>query len=711
MARPAEYDILFESVPIGPKTMRNRFYFTPHASGYGNTSPGAQAYYRAMRAEGGWAVVNTEAVSIAPEFDFSGKHPASRIWDDGDAANWALMTAKAHEHGALAGIELHAGGAFLTGVTSRLPARHLHDRREAGAWLGAVVTMDKRDIREIQQMYVDAAVRAERAGFDIINVHGAEVAAFPVLFLMTLHNDRTDEYGGSLQNRSRFWIETLEMVRGAVGDSCAVTARFCVDSLHNGPGGIAVDDEGVGFIELADHLVDFWDLQVGGETMEMWMKDVGPARFYPQNFQGEWVARVRPHTSKPIVGVGRLTDPDSMVGVIRSGQLDIIGGARPGIADPFLPRKIEEGRIEDIRECIGCNACVSRETLPATLICTQNPTTGEEYRRRWHPEHYSRATNADRTVLVVGAGPAGLECGMVLGERGMSSVHIVESTDRIGGHVNQLATIRGMEEWRKVIDWRRTRIDKLPNVTVVTGRPLSAADVLDYGADIVVIATGSRWAADGIQGATHRPIPGAEHPSVVNPGDLLEVAELPDGDRVVVYDTDGYFMGVSLAERFARAGRDVTLVTPMLEAAPYMRLTGERVGMRPLLERLGVTIVDEHIVTSIRGDSVEIASVYAPENVRLLDSDLTVLVTQRHADDRLYKELEADPAALEAAGIEALYRIGDCLAPRMLAADAIFDAHRLAREIDAADPAVALPFIRERRVLGWTEDDYEGMLR
>jgi len=654
--------------------------------------------------------VNTEAVSISPEFDFSGKHPASRIWDDGDVRNWSLMADAAHDHGALAGIELHAGGSFVTGVTSRLPARHLHDRREAGSWLGAVVTMDKDDIREIQQMYVDAAERSLSAGFDIINVHGVEVAAFPVLFLMNLHNQRTDEYGGSLENRARFWMETLEMVREAVGDRASVTARFCVDTLHTGPGGVAVEEEGVGFIELADHLVDFWDLQVGGETMEMWVKDAGPARFYPQNFQGEWVAKVRPHTAKPIVGVGRFTDPDMMVQVIRSGQVDIIGAARPGIADPFLPRKIEEGRTEDIRECIGCNACVSRETLPSALVCTQNATVGEEYRRRWHPEVYTRAANADLSVLVVGAGPAGMECAVVLGQRGMKNVHLVDAEAEAGGHVRSLATIRGMEEWRKVIDWRLTQIAKLPNVTTVTNRPMSAADVREYGADIVVVATGSTWAADGIQGITHRAIPGWDLGTTVTPDQVLAAPEPPPGDRVVIYDVDGYFMGVSLAERFARAGRTVTLVTPMMEAAPYMRLTGERVGMRPLLARLGVVIVDEHVVTGITRDAVVAASAYVPEHSRSIDADLVVLVTQRHADDALYLELAGDRAALEAAGIEGLFRVGDCLAPRMLAADAIFDAHRLAREIDSPDPTEARPFIRERRVVGWIESDYEGML-
>jgi dimethylamine/trimethylamine dehydrogenase len=148
----------------------------------------------------------------------------------------------------------------------------------------------------------------------------------------------------------------------------------------------------------------------------------------------------------------------------------------------------------------------------------------------------------------------------------------------------------------------------------------------------------------------------------------------------------------------------------MLEVAPYMRLTGERVGMRPLLEHLGVETIDEHLMTAIGDGEVEIRSVYAPERPTTFGADLVVLVTQRHADDTLYHQLAADREALTAAGIEALYRVGDCLAPRMAAAEAVFDAHRLAREIDGPDPSAARPYIRERRVLGWADTDYEATL-
>lgn len=709
MTRPARYDVLFEPVKIGPRTMKNRFYQAPHCTGFGDVFPGAQARHRAMKAEGGWAVVNTEATTIAPEYDWAGQMSPSRMWDDDDIRNWSLLTEEVHEHGALVGMQLHAGGGFLTGFDSRLPGRHLHNRLEEAGWLGSVIAMDKQDIREVQRLYVKAALRAQRAGFDIVNIWGGESASLPVQFLMTLHNNRTDEYGGSLENRARFWLETLEQVNEAVSGDMVVCARFCIDSLHEGPGGIRVDEEGVGFIELADHLVDFWDVQVGGENAELWIKDAGPSRFYEENFQAQWVKRIRPHTTKPIAGVGRFTSPDTMVDVINSGQLDIIGAARPSIADPFLPKKIEEGRFDDIRECIGCNVCVSRVNARWHLICTQNATAGEEYRRGWHPEYLPPTKKRDKSVLVIGAGGAGMQCAMDLGKRGYQNVHLVEAESEIGGHVSWIADLPGMSAWRRIIEWRRAQLDKLP-VKVLTGVRMTAAEALDYGADSIVVATGSRWAPDGINGITHHPVEGvnAEMPDVATPEQILKEGKILPPGRMVIFDAEGYYMGVSLAQKLQEDGFQVTLVTHFPSPAPYFNFTGENVHMRPLLERLGVEIVTEHVVTSYR-DGRATGFHLVTERRTQWEAESIVLVSQRNADTSLFEEIEQGIANAELD--LTLFRIGDCVAPRMLVADAIFDGARLAREFDDENPAEARRYIRERRLIGSTDETYNAILR
>lgn len=709
MSRAPKYDILFDSVRIGPKTMRNRFYQTPHCTGFGSDLPATQAYHRAIKAEGGWAVVNTEWCSIHPESD---EKPAggARLWDDTDLRNLSLVPARAHEHGSLAGIELGFNAQNVTNYETRMAARGV-SQISSESFFSSCYAMSKDEIRELQGFYVTAATRARRAGFDIVNIMGSEAACVPQLFLMPLFNKRTDEYGGSFENRARFWLETLELVREAVGDDCAITTRFCVDTLHGTSDGIRADIEAVAFVEAADHLVDFWDLQVGGRTMAEWGEDAGPSRFFKENAQVPWIEKVRPYTDKPIVGVGRFTSPDTMVDVIRNGPLDIIGAARPTIADPFLPRKIEEGRLDEIRECIGCNICISRHEQATTITCTQNATVGEEYRRGWHPERFQRASNADRDVLIVGAGPAGLECAVVLGKRGMRRIHLVDAAAEPGGCVNWISRLPGLSEWQRLVSWRRAQIARLDNVEFIPETPLSKADVLEYGAELVVVATGSHWATDGLGPGSHDPIAGADAdlPHVLTPEQIMvQDKAIPDGN-VLVYDSDGYFMAASLAEKLAREGRHVRLVSSRDTIAPFMHYTLESKRMLTLLTELDVELVPHHVLTAVEPGRALAENEYAPGASITWDTDAFVLVTQRISKDHLYRELTAELDALTDVGIEAVFRIGDCVAPRILA-EAIFDGHRLGREIDAEHPSMPLPYVRERRLLGATDEEYDGVL-
>jgi dimethylamine/trimethylamine dehydrogenase len=712
MARDPKYDILFEPVRIGPKVMRNRFYQTPHCSGLGNEYPGAQAHLRGMKAEGGWAVVNTEYCSIHPESDDRPWIPA-RLWDDGDVKNLALMCDKVHEHGSLAGVELHFGGAHHTGYETRLPARAVSQIPSETFWMRACYEISKEEIRELQGFYAAAARRARAAGFDLILVYGAEASPITQQFLMPYFNKRRDEYGGSFENRARFFRETIEVVREAVGDDCAIGVRFSIDTMREDDLGIRVGEDGIRFVEHVDHLVDLWDIQVGGPTVGEWLDAAGASRFREENFQKPWVEQVRPHTAKPIVGVGRFTNPDTMVSAIRSGQLDIIGAARPSIADPFLPRKIEEGRFDEIRECIGCNVCGSRFNQGGMrIICTQNATIAEEYRRGWHPEIFEPARNGSLDVLVVGAGPAGLECALVLAKRGIRRVHLVDAEAEIGGSLRWMSRLPGLGEWARVIDYRRIQLGKLKNVEVLTGVRLDRRDALEYGADIVVVATGSFWSRDGLNAATHLPVEGADAslPYVFTPEQIeLEGKEL-SGQRVLVYDADGYFMASSLAEKLARAGKRVTIVSPFLQIAPFMFYTGEGRYMERLLRSLGVSFIPSHTLLRVADTRVTGAAVGEADRPVEWSADALVLVTQRLSNDLLYRELVADRDALEERGIRGVFRIGDCLAPRLVA-DAVFDGHRLAREIDSPDPATPLPYIREHRILESTDEEYDVLLR
>jgi dimethylamine/trimethylamine dehydrogenase len=691
MTRDPKHDILFEPVRIGPKTLRNRFYQVPHCTGFGAEKPGSQALFRGMKAEGGWAAVNTEEALISSDTDYW-PVVSTRVWDEDDLRNLALMADEAHKYGSLAGIELTHGGVHADGRESRRPS--MGPSQLASDYHPFVVpkAMELGDIERVREDWVRAATLSRDAGYDIIYVYGGH-SYLPLQFLSPFYNKRTDAYGGSLENRARFWLETLEEVRAAVSDDCAVAVRLCIEAL--GPAGVELE-EGIGFVVLADHLVDLWDVNVGSITD--WSKDSGASRFFPEGYQLEWTGRVREVTAKPIVGVGRLTSPDRMAEIVRSGAWDLIGAARPSIADPFLPKKIEEGLYGEIRECIGCNVCIMKAEWGNHIGCTQNATAGEEYRRGWHPEKFEQAANADNDVLVVGGGPAGMECAIVLGKRGFRRVHLVDAAPEIGGVMRWVPKLPGLGEWGRFLNWRAVQLEKLKNVEVLTATELSAQGVREYGAEIVILATGARWATDGLNALTHEPIAGADAalPSILTPEQIMLEGKPVPGKRVVVYDAEGYFTAAGLAERLAGEGYDVELATCLERIAPVTDETLEGPMLRQHLHDVGIRQRAGFLASEI-ADGVVRGTDEFGESLEL-EADAVVLVTQRLSNEALYFELAQEPDALRAEGIEALYRIGDCVAPRIIA-EAAFDGHRLAREIDCEDPATPLPYTRERIVL------------
>ena len=714
MARDARYDVLFEPVRIGPKTAKNRFFAVPHCTNAGSDRPGMQAAFRAMKAEGGWAVACVEYCSVAPEAEDT-PYISARLWDEGDALNLAHTAEAVHAAGGLAGIQLCYGGANAQAFEARGTPRGPSPLPSEFAYQTYAQACDADDIAELIACYVTAAKRAQDGGFDYIEVIGSD-SHLPVQFLQRRYNKRTDAYGGSFDNRARFWLELLEALKEGVGAECAVGNRIAIDSLQ-GPEGLELE-EGLRFVErvTAEGLCDLWDVKIS--NLSGWGNDSGPSRFFKAHNQGWATGPVKAIAKVPVVQVGRLTSPDDMVAVIRDDEADFIGGARPSIADPFLPRKIEEGRAEEIRECIGCNVCIAYFHLMAPIACTQNATAMEEYRRGWHPERFEPAAEPC-SVLVLGAGPSGLECARVLGMRGFE-VHLVESDAEVGGQMQDVARFPGLAEWGRVVTWREARIAGLSNVEIHIKSRLDADGVLAYGADRVVIATGARWRDDGLSGLTNEAIPGivAGDPVFLTPEQVM--AGAPVGERVVVLDADGYFTGVAMAELLADRGSAVTLVTPFPEASPFSDHTLEADNLRRLLIEKGVQVRPlcwvadaesgpEAVLTlaSNYGEGHLLAFPPVPGHSprtplgepEQLACDTVVLVTARRSDDALYSELQARAAEWPAHDLQAVWRIGDCRTPRLIQ-QAVFDGHRLAREFESADPMKPLPYIRERRIWG-----------
>ena len=678
MAEPdPRFGVLFEPVQIGPVTARNRFFQVPHCNGMGHLHPSAHAEMRGVKAEGGWAVVCTEEV----EFHHSSEvapYIEGRIWDDADIPAHARLVDKVHEHGALAGIELVYSGAVAANLYSREPPMGPTHVPVMGYEPVQARRMGKRDIADLRRWHRQAVARSLEAGYDLVYVYAAHGLTVIQHFLSRRSNDRTDEYGGSLENRARLLREMLEDTLEETDGRAAVACRLCVDELVGDRGLERAEIEEV--LGLVGELPDLWDFMVGD-----WDFDSITSRFAEEGAQEAYVRGLRRPTTKPVVGVGRFTSADTMVRMITDGVLDMIGSARPSIADPFLPRKIEEGRWEDIRECIGCNICVSGDFTITPLRCTQNPTMGEEWRRGWHPERI-RGRRSDAKVLVVGAGPAGLEAAHWLGKRGYEVV-LAEATDELGGRVTREARLPGLAAWIRVVDYRRAQLRRLANVETAFESPLDADEIRSYGFDHVAVATGSRWRADGVGRWHPRPIELDPGMQVLTPDDVMAGVE-PHGERVVVFDDDHYYMGGVLAEVLAASGRSVTLVTPEARVSQWTEATMEQHRIQRRVLEAGVRVMTTTTLVGAGVDGARVACIYT-EREQELDCDALLLVTARLPEDGLVAELEADHGPTVRA-------VGDALSPGTIAA-AVWDGRRYAEELDDPDAQDRdrVPFRRE----------------
>ncbi len=683
MSRDKRYDSLFEPLAIGPVTTKNRFYQVPHCNGGGYRDPSAVAEMRRVKAEGGWGVVFTEQVELHHTSEIT-PYIELRIWDDDDMPALSKMADSIHEYDALAGIELTYSGVNGPNLYTRevpmsasaMPVRTffkdpVHARQ-----------MDKKDIKNLRRWHRNGCIRARDAGYDLICLYGAHGFGVIQHFLSTATNHRTDEYGGSLENRSRLMAELLSECKDAVGDTCAITVRLSLDEMVNGLG--FSNSEVRDVIGMHSELPDLWDLAHGA-----WEDCSGPSRFKEEDAQHSLVDGIRDLTSKPIVGVGRFTSPDLMVKQIRSGHLDLIGCARPSIAEPFLPNKIDSGNVEDIRECIGCNICITGDMTMSISRCTQNPSFMEEWRRGWHPEKYTK-TKDTQSVLIVGAGPAGLEAARVLGERGYQVV-LAEASDELGGRVSKERHLPGLSAWGRVADYRTYQLSQMSNVEIYKKSKLDVEQVLEFGADHVAIATGSVWRKDGVARHHLFPMEISGDIGIFTPDDIMS-GHRPTGE-IVIYDDDHYYMAGVIAELLCNSDTHVTLVTPSPFVSEWTINTLEQATIHQKLAGLGVNLVLNRSVERIDSNGVTTACTYTGTEASI-SADNVVLVTTQAPQDGLWKALQGVENQVQERAIQSMQVIGDALSPAPIAW-ATFAGHRYGRELGQADIGDALPFKRE----------------
>ena len=679
------FGVLFESVKIGPVTTNNRFYQVPHCCGMGHLRPRAHAAMRSIKAQGGWGVVSTEEAEIHPTSDLS-PYAEQRIWDAKDIPALRLMTDSVHKHGALAAIELTHSGNHSANLYSRLPTLSPVDQSIDLIYPRQARRMNKKDILEFRRWHRQAAINAKAAGFDIVYVYAGHGMSLAQQFMLPEINTRSDDYGGSIENRVRLTRELLEDTKEAIGDTCAVAFRFAVDELK-GIDGMQFDEEGRAVVELLAEMPDLWDVNVSD-----WSNDSQTSRFeINEGYQVPYIEFVKSLTSKPVVGVGRLTSPDLMARLIKQQTIDLIGAARPSIADPFLPNKIKEGRIDEIRECIGCNICVSSDNLSVPIRCTQNPTMGEEWRRGWHPEKI-KPRKTEQAALVVGSGPAGLECSMQLARRGYHVI-LSEGASELGGRVLLESDLKGLSAWKRVVDNRVYEIQQKTNIEIYRESELTLSHINELDVNNIFIATGSNWRVDGIGRSRRKEITGLDNIQVLSPTDAIRKQDSIK-DPLVIYDDDqGYLAGV-IADHLSSLGHNVTFVTPASIVSPWTVSTLEQQRIQKSLLNQNVNIISNKIISSVNGDNLVMRCIYTNEATELACKTL-ILVTERLPNITLYQQLAQQASIDSEAPKSHLELIGDALAPGLIA-DAVFSGHLAAENFEASKKEIERAmFMRE----------------
>ena len=516
-------------------------------------------------------------------------------------------------------------------------------------WGSAAREMTRDDIARVQADFVSSARLARDAGFDIVYVYGAH-GYLLTQFLSTWSNRRTDGYGGTLAGRARFALETLEQVRAAVGADCAIATRICVDGRRGVKGVLIERDARV--------------RRTGGST-------------------GRPLRRDRRLVARGLGDVALLPGGASAVvdepGARGDSQADRrrrpLHEPRPdGRRDPLAARSTSSARRgprSPTRSCRARSPRVVSTTSASASVQRLHHQGGGIRPRRLHPERdrrrgvtgaagtrsdSMRPRDPDRAVLVVGAGPAGMECAMVLGRRGFTAVHLVDAEDEIGGRIRWTRRLPTLGDWGRIVDWRRTQLDKLPNVDVITGRRLTTAEVLDYGASVVVVATGSRWSGDGTQPGRLRPISLPPGTTQALTPERVMTGDRPVGQRVAVYDVDGYYVGPGIAELLAAEGYDVHLVTPEPVVSPISDETLEGPLLRQHLhDSRGDDALGRHVLARD-----QVASRARPSSATRGRSTSTTSSSSRtRCRSTTCTASYVGSAALAAAGITAVHLIGD----------------------------------------------------
>ena len=679
MADDGSYRHLLSPLRIRNTTLPNRVIFGPVCPTWvrspheGIFTEQAVAYYEERAKTGlgmiilGGHLINKD--TIYTPLGFPG------LWNDAQLEGLANVARAVKRHGCALAVQLlHLGLRSPTPFLKTDPARDPDEYNPymlapsqvpAGEIPGGPTPkeLEEHEIEYILQCYEDAARRAISAGLDGIEFHIAH-GYLPWQFLSPFYNKRTDRWGGSYENRLRFSVEAMRRIRKRIGDRPFLGYR--INSTSFWEGDLEIDDVKRVHADFEKELdIDYVSVSAG--VHHSWIHT--PMTF-EEGWEREYTRAIKTVAKKPVLLVGRVSHPEVADELIGSGDADAILLARQMIADEQWMTKVREGRVNDIRRCVAANYCWRAVIRGSRVQCAYNPVVGRE--RVWGASSMRKVPSPKR-VLVIGAGPSGLEYARVAAARG-NQVVVYEREQEVGGHVRAYGALPNRTQYGTIATWLAEQA-RGNGATIKTNSPVTAETIDAVLAaerpDHIVVASGARYRRDGFQGQTGKALPGWETGRCVT-WDEIALDKVTASGEVLVIDEMADVAAPLTAVKLARLGAKVRLLTkwPMIgwetTAEVYLH------WMLTYLYEAEVEIIADHAVKRINGTEVEIANIYVPSKSRPITADTIVMATARSSENAMYHLLRERGRSVEA--------IGCAVAPRTVY-EATLEGHRAARKL------------------------------